>query len=155
MRKILNVAMMASALLSSGAMIGSANAAEKGTIEEATAMVKKAADFMKDNGNEKAFAEISNPKGQFVDRDLYVFVTDTAGKSVAHGGNPQMVGKDLSDLKDADGKPITKGLLAAASKGNGTYSYKYMNPVSKTVEPKTAYVQKVGEFVVGAGAYTK
>ena len=155
MRKFLNGAILASTLLSANALVGTAHAAEKGTIEEATAMVKKAADYMKVNGNDKAFTEISNPKGQFIDRDLYVFVTDTSGKSVAHGGNPQMIGQDLSDLKDAEGKPITKGLLAAASNGSGTYSYKYLNPVSKAIEPKTTYVQKVGDYVVGAGAYTK
>jgi len=48
----------------------SSYAADQGTKEEAVAMVKKAIDYIKANGNEKAFAEFSNPKGQFVDRDL-------------------------------------------------------------------------------------
>ena len=35
---------------------------------------------------------------------------DMNGQCLAHGGNPKMVGKELIDLKDADGKafPVTK-----------------------------------------------
>ena len=54
------------------AFTGVVAAAEKGTAEEAVAMVKKAAALVKSSGKEKAFAEFNNPKGAFVDRDLYV-----------------------------------------------------------------------------------
>ncbi len=47
--------------------------AADGTPAEAKALVKKAIDYMKANGKDKAFAEFSNPKGKFVDRDLYIF----------------------------------------------------------------------------------
>lgn len=49
-------------------------AAEFGTAAEAEAMVKKAVAFIKSQGKDKAFAEISNPKGKFIDRDLYIFI---------------------------------------------------------------------------------
>ncbi|HUL31843.1 MAG TPA: cache domain-containing protein, partial [Thermodesulfobacteriota bacterium] len=70
-------------------------AAEFGTAAEAEAMVKKAIQLIKAEGRDKAFAEINNPKGKFVDRDLYIFVYDMDGKCVAHGFNPKMIGKDL------------------------------------------------------------
>jgi len=85
-----------------------AQAADTGTKDEAVAMVKKAIEFIKANGNDKAFAEISNPKGQFVDRDLYVVVYDMNAKCLAHGANQKMVGRDLIDNKDVDGKEFMK-----------------------------------------------
>ena len=62
-----------------------------GTAAQAEAMVKKAISFYKANGKDKAFAEISNPKGQFVKEDLYVFVYDMTGKVMAHGFNKAMI----------------------------------------------------------------
>ena len=75
-----------------------------GTAAQAETMVKKAISFYKANGKDKAFAEISNPKGQFVKEDLYVFVYDMTGKVMAHGFNKAMIGKDLIDMRDPDGK---------------------------------------------------
>jgi hypothetical protein len=74
-------------------------------------MVKKAKAFIKANGQEKAFAEFSNPKGQFVDRDIYIFVFDKKGNTLAHGGNSKLIGKNLYDLKDVDGLYSTRALL--------------------------------------------
>ena len=125
-----------------------------GTKDEAEAMVKKAVQFFKANGKDKAFAEFSNPDGKFISKDLYVFVYDLTGKCVAHGGNPKMIGKDLIDLKDPDGKPFVKERLEIIkSKGKGWQEYKFLNPTSKKIEDKTAYIEKCDEYVVGCGAY--
>ncbi len=127
---------------------------KKGTTAEAEAMVKKAVAFFNSNGEAKAFAEFSNPNGKFVSGDLYVFVYDLKGKCVAHGGNPKMVGKDLIDMKDPDGTSFVKERIEIAKgKGKGWQNYKFTNPVSKTIENKTAYVEKMGSFVIGCGAY--
>ena len=91
-----------------GCMAGIANAGDQGTKDEAVAMVKKAVEFIKANGNEKAFEEITNPKGKFVDRDLYVVVYDMNAKCLAHGQKANMVGKELIDFKDTDGKEYMK-----------------------------------------------
>jgi cytochrome c len=129
-------------------------AEKKGTPAEAEAMVKKAVAFLKANGSEKAFAEFSDTKGKFVDGDLYIFVYDLTGKCVAHGGNPKMVGKDLIDLKDPDGKAFVKERVEVAKeKGKGWQDYKWNNPVTKQIEQKKAYFEKSGDFVVGCGAY--
>ncbi len=131
-------------------------AAEKGTPAEAEAMVKKAIASIKANGNEKAFAEISNPKGKFIDRDLYVFVYDLNGTCVAHGANQKMIGKDLSDQKDADGKAFVKERIEIAkTKGKGWQDYKFPNPLSKKIEQKRAYVEKCEDYIVGCGVYKK
>jgi cytochrome c len=131
-------------------------AAEFGTTAEAEAMVKKAVAEIKASGKDKAFAEISNPKGKFIDRDLYVFVYDMNGKCVAHGFNQKMIGKDLVEMKDSDGKFYVKERIEIAkTKGKGWQDYKYTNPTSKKIENKTAYIEKVDDLIVGCGVYKK
>lgn len=135
-------------------MIGYGHAA--GTPAEAEAMVKKAIAFYKANGQDKAFTEVTNTKGQFVKDDLYVFVYDIKGKCVAHGFNQKMVGKDLIDLKDAEGKFFVKERVEIAkTKGKGWQDYMFTNPTTKKLEHKTAYVEKVDDFIIGCGAYKK
>lgn len=128
-------------------------AADKGTAEEATAMVKKAVAYVKANGKDKAFAEFSNPKGAFVDRDLYVMVYDMEGNNKAHGSNPKLIGKNLLEIKDADGVFIVKGLIDTAKKGGGWFDYKWPNATTKAVEPKSTYVEKVEDVLIGVGIY--
>jgi signal transduction histidine kinase len=129
-------------------------ATEKGTANEATALVKRAVDYMKANGKEKAFAEFNNPKGQFIDRDLYIFVFDLNGKTLAHGTNPKLLDKNLVDLKDADGKLFIKEFIDVANaKGKGWIDYKWPNPLTKTIEPKSTYIEKAGDVLVGCGIY--
>jgi cytochrome c len=131
-----------------------ARAAEFGTAAEAEAFVKKAVALLKAQGPEKAFAEISNPKGKFIDRDLYIFVYDMNGKCVAHGFNQKMIGVDLIDMKDPDGKFYVKERVEIAkTKGNGWQDYKFTNPVSKKLENKRAYIEKVDSYIVGCGIY--
>jgi cytochrome c len=134
---------------------GFVSAAEKrGTAAEAEALVKKAIAYMKSNGKEVAFAEINNPKGRFTDRDLYIFVYDINGKCVAHGLNLKMIGKDLIELKDADGKMFVKERIEIAkTKGKGWQDYKFTDPISKKIEQKRAYVEKYNDLIVGSGIY--
>ncbi len=134
---------------------GVAAAAERGSAEEAVAMVKKAVAYMKEAGKDKAFTEFGNPSNtQFHDRDLYIFVYDMNGINVAHGNNPKMIGKNLLEMKDNDGKFIIKGFIdVTKTKGKGWVDYKWPNPVTKAVESKSSYVEKVDNLIVGAGIY--
>jgi len=123
---------------------------------DAQALVGKGVAFYKANGKDKAFAEFSNPKGQFTKGDLYIFVIDTKGMTMAHGGNAKLVGKDMSELKDADGKFFMKEIIKTANeKGKGWVDYKWTNPVTKKVDDKTTYVEKVDGYVFGCGIYKK
>jgi signal transduction histidine kinase len=124
-----------------------------GTTDEAKAMVGKAAAFMKANGKEKSFKEFSEGT-QFKKDDLYVFVIDMKGITLAHGGNPKLVGKDMSGLKDADGKLFIKDMIdGATAKGSGWSDYKWTNPVTKKIDPKSTYFQKVDDVILGCGVY--
>jgi cytochrome c len=137
------------------AFCGGASANERGTSDEAVAMVKKAVAYMKEAGKEKAFAEFGDTGNkQFHDRDLYIFVYDMNGVNLSHGNNAKMVGKNLIEMRDADGKFIIKGFVEVAnSKGKGWVDYKWPNPVTKSVESKSSYVEKVDNMIVGAGVY--
>jgi cytochrome c len=106
MKRLLAVVLVAGWVLAVG--MNSAFAADAGTKDEAVAMAKKAIEYIKANGAEKAYAEFSNPKGQFVDRDLYITVYDMNGKCLAHGANAKQVGRELIDNKDVDGKEFVK-----------------------------------------------
>jgi hypothetical protein len=148
------VCIIATMFLASSAFAAEKGSEKRGTPAEAEAMVKKAIEYIKVNGREKAFAEIGNPNGKFVDRDLYVFVYDLNGKCVAHGANPKMVGKDLINMKDPDGKEYVKERISIAkSKGKGWQDYKFPNPVTKQIEHKTAYIEKYEDIIVGCGVY--
>ena len=134
--------------------LGTSLAAERGTAKEAEAMVHKAIDFTKANGLEKTLNEINNPAGSLVDRDLYIAVADQEGKALAHGGNPRMIGKDLSALKDMNGKQIYKEVIAVArAKGKGWVDYTWPNPVTQKLEAKTTYLEKFQDVIFVCGAY--
>jgi len=134
---------------------GNALAADKGTADEAVAMVKKAVALIKSDGKEKAFAAFADPANTtFHDRDLYVYVYDLNGVALAHGNNPKMVGKPLIGLKDNEGKLLIKEMVdVAKTKGKGWVEFKWPNPVTKAVEPKAGYIEKVDDMLVGSGIY--
>jgi signal transduction histidine kinase len=130
---------------------------KKATEKEAIALAEKAAAYLKANGEAKAFAEFNKKDGQFADmsRDLYVFVFDLTGKCLSHGANPALIGRDLSGLKDSDGKYFIKDFSSVAkTKGKGWIDYNWSNPTTKKIEPKSTYVLKVADnMLIGCGIY--
>jgi signal transduction histidine kinase len=133
---------------------GFAFAQAKGTPKEAQALLAKAVEFYKANGQAKAFAAFDDPKGKFVDRDLYIYVSDVNAKILSHGANHALIGKTIIDLKDSDGKAFMKELVDKAKASNsGSIDYKWTNPTSKKVESKTVFFQKVGDVILVCGAY--
>lgn len=133
---------------------GSVFASQRGTKSEAKALVEKAQAYIKENGKEKALAELNNPKGKFIDRDLYVFAYDFKGTNLAFATNKRLVGKNLLIIQDPDGKFVIKDLIETARKGGGWYDYKWSNHQTKKVENKTTYVVKIDDgMFIGCGAY--
>jgi len=122
--------------------------------KDAKALVEKAAAFVKANGKDAAHKEIRRAKGQFDKGDLYVFAYDLNAVVIAHPKNPKLIGKNLMDVPDTDGKLFRKEIVQAAkTKGSGWVDYKYLNPETKKVEAKTTYVLKVGDIVLCCGTY--
>ena len=142
---------LALAMTFTGPVFGAASAGK----DDAVAMVKKGITFIKANGVEKGYAAISDKAGPFIDRDLYLVVYGLDGKCLAHGANPKQIGRDLIDLTDVDGKYFVKERVTLTkSKPTGFWQdYKFTNPVSKKVEPKVMYCEKLGETAVCGGVY--
>jgi signal transduction histidine kinase len=128
---------------------------DRGTAEEAIALVHKGIAYIKAHGAEKAYAAINEPKGQFYDRDLYLFVFDSSGKDVAHGANPRLIGKNMLELKDMDDKYFVKEFYDVINKkGKGWIDYKWPNPITKKIEQKSTYVEKLDDgSLIGCGIY--
>jgi hypothetical protein len=143
-----------SAIAASVIFAGVAAAADGAGKDDAIAMVKKATAFIKEQGPDKAYPEISNKAGRFIDRDLYVVVYQLDGKVLAHGSNEKFVGKDMLDAQDVDGKLYVKERVELAAKQPSFWQdYKFVNPVSKKVEPKQMYCEKLDNTAVCAGIY--
>ena len=156
MKRLLHAAFAALALVFFSAPGFAQDKAKQGTAAEATAMVEKAIAHIKKAGRDKAFADFNNKSGPFTDRDLYVVVYDMKGKVLAHGANEKMIGKDLIDLRDSDGKYFVKERVDMMSKGptaKGWQDYKFMNPVSRQIEQKSMFIHRFEDLIVGCGIY--
>ena len=131
-----------------------ANAGEHGSADDAVAMVKKTVAFMNKNGRDKTFTLINGKDGYFRDRDLYVFVTDLNGRQLANGSQPRLIGKDLTELRDANGKYFVKELVELAkTNGKGWVDYRWPNPATETIDSKSTYLERVGDILIACGIY--
>jgi cytochrome c len=147
MRRIFRMGLPALAVAAIATMSGGVYAADPVTKDEAVAMVKKAVAFIKTEGADKAYAEIDNPSGQFVDRELYIVVYRLDGTALAHVASKSRIGTNQIDDKDPDAKAFAK------QQSSFWQSYEYMNPVSKKVEPKQMYCERLDETAVCGGVY--
>ena len=125
----------------------------RATPDEAKVMAVKAAAYLKSVGPQKAFAAFDQKSGPWHDRDLYVTVEDNKGVMVAHGTNPGLIGMSVLDLRDVTGKPFNHAIQAI--KTAGWVTYQWQDPLTKTVRTKKAYEVRVGEYIIGVGAYVK
>jgi len=81
---------------------------------------------------------VQQPEGAVHRPRLYVVVYDMNGKVHSHGANAKMIGKNVLDLRDVDGKHFVKERVEMMSKGpdaKGWQDYKFMNPVSARSSP--------------------
>ncbi len=148
--------LIVAAVVAASALTGVAAraAGDHATRDEAVAMVKKAAAFWKANGDDKTFAAITEKKGQFTDRDLYLVVYGLDGVVHAHGANEKMVGRNLIDLTDVDGKAFVKERVEMAQKQPSFWQdYKFTDPVTKKIEPKQMYCERVEKYALCGGVY--
>ena len=68
------------------------------------------------------------------------------------GFDPSLLGKNLTDSKDLDGKFFIKERIEVAkAKGSGWQDYKFTDPLTKNKELKTLYFEKYGDISWAAG----
>lgn len=146
-------ALLAAVLIGAMSLAG---AADKGSPEEAIALVKKAIAFYKANGRDKIVVEVNNHNPQFRDKDLYIFISPLGGGPLyAHGLNPKLVGKTLDDMKDVDGVFFARKFreVAVGKEGKGWVDYKWPNAQSGQIEAKSSYVERVDDLFFACGIY--
>lgn len=147
-------ASVASTLLALASVPAQAQTASKA---DAQALVARAVAHVKKVGVEASCKDFADPTGEFIRGELYVFVHDMQVKMICHATNARMNGKDLSELKDADGKQFAKAMAdLVKAKGAGWVDYRWVNPVSKAIEAKASYVERVNDTIfLGVGIYRK
>lgn len=123
--------------------------------QQAKAFFEKAVAYMQANGPEKAFAAFNNPKGEFVQGDLYVFALDLQGNYFASGANPAVTGLNVRETRDAAGNALFKDMIELArTKGEGTVSYVWLDRADNRLDHKTSYIKRMGDYFIGVGYYT-
>ena len=144
---VLACAMVQIALRPDAAMADAADAARaQALLERAVAHYKEVEEF--------ALAAFGR-KGKFVEGELYVYVISTKGVMLASGGpSSALVGRDVTDLQDAAGKPFFREMLDKAKvSGSGAVEYYWLNPIDNKMGRKLAYFQTVDDRIIAVGYY--
>jgi signal transduction histidine kinase len=124
------------------------------------ALVNDASGLLRARG-EAAFSELSVDGSRWRQGEMYVFVLDPDGNMLVHP-DPALQGRNRLDLKDINGKPIIRGLIAAATtlpgKPEGWYHYQWPVPGAILPRWKSSYVRLVTapsgkSLIVGGGMY--
>jgi len=119
-------------------------------------MAERAVQHFKAVGAEKAFKDFTTDKATWTKKDLYIFLIAFNGPMMAHGANEKLIGKDMTELKDQNGKLFVQEMMAVAkSKGSGWVDYDWQHPQTKKVEGKTSYTLRIPgyEGFLGVGVY--
>jgi len=95
------------------AVTSCAFAAERVTKEEAVAMVRKAIEAIKSEGADKAYVEIDDQSGPFVDRELYIVVCGPDGTILADGVNKARIGPTGSMPRTLTARPSSRNVLSS------------------------------------------
>ncbi|VTU32704.1 Signal transduction histidine-protein kinase/phosphatase DegS [Variovorax sp. PBS-H4] len=87
--------------------------------------------------------------------DGYFFVYDLQGRSLMHSRQPELVGRNLWELRDSRGRFTIQELIARARSGGGFVEYEWRKPSSAQTAPKLGYVTMLPRWnwMVGTGLY--
>lgn len=124
------------------------------------ALVTEAAERVRAEG-EAAFDELRRAGSRWRSDDTYIFVLNPDGRMLVHP-DPDLEGHDVLDLEDVGGRPIIRGLIAAATslpdKPEGWFHYQWPVPGGILPRWKSSYVKLVRAptgvtYIVGGGMY--
>lgn len=87
--------------------------------------------------------------------DGYFFLYNLEGKNLMHPRQPELVGRNLWELRDIDGNPTIQRLIARAKAGGGHVRYLWEKPSSQQLAPKLGYVVALDRWgwMLGTGLY--
>lgn len=126
----------------------------RGTADEAYDFVQRGFSLVKRVGLSAATTQFNDPKGGFINRDLYIFVFDRQGNYKVFGSTPANVGKQVYDIRGLDGAHVLREGFGAADAGGGWIDYEVVNPVTDQVDLKTSYILPLGnDLLIGCGVF--
>ncbi len=87
--------------------------------------------------------------------DGYFYLYDMQGVNLMHPRQPELVGRNLIDLRDAQGDPTIRMLLERARAGGGFVVYQWQKPSTQKVAAKLGYVTQLERWgwMLGTGIY--
>lgn len=105
-----------------------------------------------------AFPLFYDPAGPFLNKDAYIFVLDLNGNVISLPPFPNLEGSSLRDVKDTEGKPFVREILALVkTSGSGWVDYMWPKPGQSASTRKSTFVSKakMGDqwVLVGCGVY--
>lgn len=119
-------------------------------------LVNDAVTFAQANGKEKTLAVISDPEGQFVNGDLYVWAETTDGTLLADPFWKSGIGQNYIDYADIYGMKTTRAGVDAMQNGTGFYHALFPNNAENGTAqvPKLIYMKPVDDsWWIGGGVY--
>jgi signal transduction histidine kinase len=123
--------------------------------------VEDAAALIEQKG-ELAFQDFNVPGSKWLADDYYVFVYTPDGTNVFHPVETQLIGRDLRNLRDMNGKPVIQMITDVAKKpdrdASGWIFYLWEFKTQLTPLWKSSYVRKAvtpggKTYLVGSGLY--
>ena len=124
-------------------------------------LVEDAAGLIETKGDE-AFKEFAKKDLKWLNADYYLFAYTIDGTTVFHPIRPDLVGQNVMDLTDMNGKQIIREITnigrQPASDASGWVFYLWEDRTQLTPTWKAAYIRKVvtpdhKTYVVGSGSY--
>lgn len=85
----------------------------------------------------------------------YFFIYDSQGKNLFHAVMPNLEGQNKIDMTDPRGTKIIVGLLDAAKRGDGNFSFYFQKPNTNEQIEKIGYSMMIPgtDWMLGTGAY--
>ena len=125
------------------------------SVEELKDFVEKAYVYANKVGKNEAVAAFNDPKGEFIDGELYIFAYDMNGTVLALPHQPDLIGENRWYLQDTTGIKYIQRATARANLGGGFVMSLYENPVNNFVsELKLSYVMAVDDtWFLASGIY--
>lgn len=111
--------------------------------DKAVKMINKAIAYYNKVGKDKAFKDFQNDE-KWIEDEFYLFIVDYKCNCLVHSLEPNLVGHDVTMLKDYNGKMFMKEMLnLVKSKGEGWIEYNWIHPKSKRYLPMGTFTKKI------------
>jgi len=117
--------------------------------------VDAAAQLLQQRGRVAAFRELKEPGSRFQFLGSYIYVLDNRGRFLIDPAYPTIEGRDMSNFRDAIGRPVVRELLAQLATSDSAWiQFLWPRQGETVLSRKMMYVRKVNaggeELLVGS-----